>query len=80
MPVWPFATTAATQYPLLLHYHPLMIYRHRVNKQADTLLAEMLFPEDQSLEQLHEITSTMNQLRRMIPLYHDRFSVFWRAD
>ena len=52
MPVWPFATTAATQYPLLLHYHPLMIYRHRVNKQADTLLAEMLFPEDQSLEQL----------------------------
>ena len=29
-----------------------MIYRHRVNKQADTLLAEMLFPEDQSLEQL----------------------------
>lgn len=47
-----FATTAATQYPLLLHYHPLMIYRHRVNKQADTLLAEMLFPEDQSQEQL----------------------------
>lgn len=52
MPLWPFATTAATQYPLLLHYHPLMIYRHRVNKQADTLLAEMLFPEDQSQEQL----------------------------
>ncbi|CAM3119106.1 glycoside hydrolase family 65 protein [Lactiplantibacillus plajomi] len=52
MPVWPFAKTPKTNYPLLLHYHPLMIYRHRVNKQADTLLAEMIFPEDQSNQQL----------------------------
>jgi alpha,alpha-trehalose phosphorylase len=28
--------------PLLLHYHPLYIYRHQVLKQADTLLAMML--------------------------------------
>ncbi|MFC6165016.1 glycoside hydrolase family 65 protein [Lactiplantibacillus dongliensis] len=52
MPTWPFETTPATKYPLLLNYHPLMIYRHRVNKQADTLLAEMLFPNDQEQAQL----------------------------
>lgn len=52
MPVWPFDDTPASNYPLLLHYHPLAIYRHRVNKQADTLLAEMLFPADQSKSQL----------------------------
>ncbi|WP_318764756.1 glycoside hydrolase family 65 protein [Lactiplantibacillus carotarum] len=48
MPVWPFEETPRSNYPLLLHYHPLMIYRYQVNKQADTLLAEMLFPTDQT--------------------------------
>lgn len=52
MPIWPFETMTKDQYPLLLHYHPLTIYRYRVNKQADTLLAEMLFPEDQVNNQL----------------------------
>lgn len=52
MPVWPFERTPKDHYPLLLHYHPLTIYRYRVNKQADTLLAEMLFPEDQLPQQL----------------------------
>ena len=28
--------------PLLLHYHPLTIYRYRILKQADTLLAYFL--------------------------------------
>ncbi len=28
--------------PVLLHYHPLEIYRHRIIKQADTLLAMVL--------------------------------------
>lgn len=32
--------------PLLLHWHPLSIYRHQVCKQADTLLALMLAGED----------------------------------
>lgn len=52
MPIWPFEATSKQSYPLLLHYHPLTIYRYQVNKQADTLLAEMLFPEDQSNAQL----------------------------
>lgn len=36
---WPFATTPPDAYPLLIHYHPLTIYRHRVAKQADAVLA-----------------------------------------
>ncbi len=32
-------------YPLLLHYHPLTIYRHQVAKQADTLLADYLLDD-----------------------------------
>jgi hypothetical protein len=38
-PVWDFARTPAENYPLLLNYHPLVIYRHQVCKQADVLLA-----------------------------------------
>ncbi|HEX6312533.1 MAG TPA: glycosyl hydrolase family 65 protein [Acidimicrobiia bacterium] len=36
---WDFAGTPANRYPLLLHYHPLEIYRHQVIKQADLVLA-----------------------------------------
>lgn len=36
---WDFAGTPPEKYPLLLHYHPLVIYRHQVIKQADTILA-----------------------------------------
>lgn len=49
---WPFETTPKEKYPLLLHYHPLIIYKHQVCKQADTVLAEMLFTKDFSKEQL----------------------------
>ena len=34
-----------TRRPLLLHYHPLVIYRHQVCKQADALLALLLLHE-----------------------------------
>jgi len=50
-PIWPFAETPKENYPLLLHYHPLNIYRYQVNKQADTLLADFLF-DDISKSQL----------------------------
>jgi len=33
------------KYPLLLHYHPLFLYRHQVCKQADTVLANYLFED-----------------------------------
>src|SRR5699024_5464433 len=36
--------------PLLLHYHPLTIYRHQILKQADTVLALLLLgDEDQDI-------------------------------
>jgi len=38
-PVWDFAATPRSHYPLLMHYHPLTVYRHQVCKQADVLLA-----------------------------------------
>lgn len=50
--VWPFEETPAENYPLLLHYHPMIIYKHQVCKQADTVLAEMLFTGDFSFAQL----------------------------
>lgn len=51
-PIWPFKTTKKDQYPLLLHFHPLTIYRYQVAKQADTILAEFLFPQDVGKDQL----------------------------
>jgi trehalose/maltose hydrolase-like predicted phosphorylase len=42
---WPFETTPADRYPLLLHYHPLTIFRHQVAKQADAVLAVALMSE-----------------------------------
>jgi alpha,alpha-trehalose phosphorylase len=36
---WDLANTPASKRPLLLHYHPLVIYRHQVLKQADLVLA-----------------------------------------
>jgi alpha,alpha-trehalose phosphorylase len=39
---WDFANTPSEKYPLLLHFHPLVIYRHQVLKQADVVLAMVL--------------------------------------
>jgi alpha,alpha-trehalose phosphorylase len=48
--VWDLENTPAERFPLLLHYHPLVIYRHQVIKQADVVLAMFLlgneFDED----------------------------------
>jgi alpha,alpha-trehalose phosphorylase len=48
-PVWDFAATPANHYPLLLHYHPLTLYRHQVCKQADAVLALVLAGDDVDL-------------------------------
>ncbi len=39
---WDFERTPDDKYPLLLHFHPLVIYRHQVLKQADVVLAMYL--------------------------------------
>ena len=40
---WDFENTKDSSYPLLLHFHPLNIYRKQVLKQADVVLAQALF-------------------------------------
>ncbi|SFR45119.1 alpha,alpha-trehalose phosphorylase [Microbacterium azadirachtae] len=40
--VWDLPNTPAEQRPLLLHFHPLVIYRFQVLKQADVVLALFL--------------------------------------
>ncbi len=39
---WDFAGTPPEAHPLLLHYHPLELYRHQVIKQTDVVLATYL--------------------------------------
>jgi alpha,alpha-trehalose phosphorylase len=39
---WDFENTPKDRYPLLLNYHPLVIYRYKVIKQADIVLAMFL--------------------------------------
>lgn len=44
---WDFDNTPKDNYPLLLNYHPLHIYRHQVLKQADTILSYILLDDVQ---------------------------------
>jgi alpha,alpha-trehalose phosphorylase len=48
---WDWETTPPEHFPLLLHYHPLVIYRHQVLKQADVVLAMFLRSERFPVEQ-----------------------------
>jgi alpha,alpha-trehalose phosphorylase len=50
-PVWDFEHTPPDKYPLLLHFHPLVIYGYQVIKQADVVLAMFLHGHEFSLEQ-----------------------------
>ncbi len=49
--VWDLDSTPREKFPLLLHYHPLVIYRHQVLKQADIVLAMFLLGNEFSEEQ-----------------------------
>jgi alpha,alpha-trehalose phosphorylase len=49
--MWDFDATPPEKYPLLLHYHPLVIYRHQVLKQADVVLAMFLLGNEFTLDQ-----------------------------
>ncbi len=46
---WDFTNTPKENYPLLLHYHPLALYRKQVCKQADTVLAHFILEDYQKL-------------------------------
>ncbi len=52
--VWDFENTPKDHYPLLLHYHPLYIYRYQVCKQADTVLAHFIYEDAQDLETIRK--------------------------
>jgi len=49
---WDFENTSPSSYPLLLHYHPLSIYRKQVLKQADVIMAQTLFPSELTTDQM----------------------------
>ncbi len=49
--VWDFENTPLEKYPLLLHFHPLVIYRYQVIKQADVGLVMYLLGHEFSLTQ-----------------------------
>jgi alpha,alpha-trehalose phosphorylase len=48
---WDLDATPPEHFPLLLHYHPLDLYRHQVIKQADVVLAMFLVGEEFSADQ-----------------------------
>lgn len=46
---WDLGRTPPEEFPLLLHYHPLHLYRYQVCKQADTVLAHFILEDEQKL-------------------------------
>jgi alpha,alpha-trehalose phosphorylase len=47
---WDLNKIPPEKFPLLLHFHPLVIYRHQVIKQADVVLALFLLGNEFSLQ------------------------------
>jgi len=47
---WNLENTPKEEFPLLLHYHPLTLYRYQVCKQADTVLGHFLLEDEADLE------------------------------
>lgn len=52
--VWNLESTPKDHFPLLLHYHPLTLYRYQVCKQADTVLAHFLLEDEQDVETIRK--------------------------
>ena len=51
---WDFAATPKEKHPLLLHYHPLHLYRYQVCKQADTVMSHFILEDYQSQETIRK--------------------------
>lgn len=52
--VWDVAAIKEEEKPLLLHYHPMYLYRYQVCKQADTVLAHFILEDAQDLETIRK--------------------------
>ena len=48
---WDLARTPPEDFPLLLHHHPLVIYRHQVIKQPDVVMAMFLLGDQFSTDE-----------------------------
>ena len=64
--LWDLSATPAEKRPLLLNYHPLVIYRFQVLKQADVVLAMLLQGNRFTLEEKRR------ELRVLRPDHHGR--------
>ncbi len=51
---WNVEKTPRKDFPLLLHYHPLTLYRYQVCKQADTVLSHFILEDYQSKETIRK--------------------------
>ena len=49
--VWDLDATPPEKFPLMLHFHPLSIYRQQVLKQADVVMAMFMLGNEFSIEQ-----------------------------
>lgn len=47
--LWNISSIPKENFPLLMHYHPLVINRHQVLKQADSVLANFIYREEDAL-------------------------------
>ena len=47
---WDIHLISESEKPLLLHYHPMHLYRYQVCKQADTVLAHFILEDMQEIE------------------------------
>jgi alpha,alpha-trehalose phosphorylase len=50
---WDLATVPSTEFPLLLHHHPLSMYRRQVLKQADVVMAMFLLGNEFAEDEKH---------------------------
>ena len=49
--VWDLEATPAEKFPLMLHFHPLAIYRRQVLKQADVVMAMFMLGNEFAVDQ-----------------------------
>lgn len=52
--LWDVSAIPEEDKPLLLHHHPLELYRYQVCKQADTVLAHFILEEEEDLETIRK--------------------------
>jgi alpha,alpha-trehalose phosphorylase len=51
---WKLDSIPKDKFPLLLHYHPLHLYRHQICKQADTVMAYFILEDAQHIDTMRK--------------------------